>query len=111
METNITTWGWYENYIRALAAKLKKLFRQWFLQITLPMLINDVMAKVDSWSLVLLKFAKSKILGVGGGGILETMNIENVFHFLDHGFLVTALNKFGFGSNFLSWIKLLLNSQ
>ena len=39
------------------------------------------------------------------------MNIENAFDSLDHDFLVNVLNKFGFGSNFISWIKLLLNSQ
>ena len=32
--------------------------------------------------------------------------------YLDHDFLVTvSSNKFGFGSNFRSWIELLLNSQ
>ena len=39
------------------------------------------------------------------------MDIEKVFDSLDHDFLVNVLNKFGFGSNFISWIKLLLNSQ
>ena len=39
------------------------------------------------------------------------MDIEKAFDSLDHDFLVNALNKFGFGSNFVSWIKLLLNSQ
>ena len=39
------------------------------------------------------------------------MDIEKAFDSLDHDFLVHVLNKFGFGSNFVSWIKLLLNSQ
>ena len=39
------------------------------------------------------------------------MDIEKAFDSLDHDFLVTVLNKFGFGSNFISWTKLLLNSQ
>ena len=39
------------------------------------------------------------------------MDIEKVFDSLDHDFLVTLSNKFGFGSNFISWIKLSLNSQ
>ena len=39
------------------------------------------------------------------------MDIEKAFDSLDHDFLVNVLNKFGFGSNFISWIKLLLNSQ
>ena len=37
--------------------------------------------------------------------------MEKAFDSLDHDFLVNVLNKFGFGSNFISWIKLLLNSQ
>ena len=39
------------------------------------------------------------------------MDIEKAFDSLDHDFLVNVLNKFTFGSNFISWIKLLLNSQ
>ena len=45
------------------------------------------------------------------GEYLVTMDIEKAFDSLDHVFLVHVLNKFGFGSNFISWIKLLLNSQ
>ena len=45
------------------------------------------------------------------GGYLVTLDIEEAFDSLDHDFLVTMLNKFGFGSNFISWIKLQLNSQ
>ena len=39
------------------------------------------------------------------------MDLEKAFNSLDHDFLVNVLNRFGFGSNFISWIKLLLNSQ
>ena len=39
------------------------------------------------------------------------MDIEKAFDSLDHDFLVHVLNKFGFGSNFINWIKLLLNSH
>ena len=35
---------------------------------------------------------------------------KNAFDSLNHDFLVTVL-KFDFGSNFISWIKLLLNIQ
>ena len=45
------------------------------------------------------------------GGCLVTMDIEKAFDSLDHDFLVHVLNKFGFRSNFIRWIKLLLNSQ
>ena len=53
-----------------------------------------------------MKFTKNKLWGY-----LVTIYIEKAFDSLDHDLLVTALNKFGFGSNFISWIKLLLNSQ
>ena len=39
------------------------------------------------------------------------MDIEKAFDSLDHDFLVNVLNKFGFGSNFMSWNKFLLKSQ
>ena len=44
-------------------------------------------------------------------GYLVTIDIEKAFDSLDHDFLVTVLNKFGFEINVLSWIKLLLNTQ
>ena len=45
------------------------------------------------------------------GGFLVTMDIEKAFDSLDHNFLLTLLAKFGFGNNFLSWIKILLKKQ
>ena len=31
--------------------------------------------------------------------------------FVDHEFLLSVLKKFGFGQNFIHWVKLLLNNQ
>ena len=39
------------------------------------------------------------------------MDIEKAFNLLDHAFVINVFNMFSFGSNFISWIKLLLNSQ
>ena len=39
------------------------------------------------------------------------MDIDKAFDSLDHDFLVNVSNEFVFGSNFISWIKFLLNSQ
>ena len=39
------------------------------------------------------------------------MDIKKAFKSLDYDFVITVLNKFGFRSNFISWIWLLLNSQ
>ena len=44
-------------------------------------------------------------------GYLVTMDIEKAFDSLDHDFLLFALKKFGFGENFVYWIKVLLNKQ
>ena len=38
-------------------------------------------------------------------GYLVTMDIEKAFHTLDHDFLLFVLKKFGFGENFIHWIK------
>ena len=39
------------------------------------------------------------------------MDIEKAFDSLDHDFLLFVLKKFGFGENFIHWIKVLLNKQ
>ena len=40
-----------------------------------------------------------------------TTDIEKAFDSLDHSFLLTTLEKFGFGTNFINWIKIFLNEQ
>ena len=40
-------------------------------------------------------------------GYLATMDIKKSFDSLDHGFLLSASKKFGFGENFIHWIKVL----
>ena len=45
------------------------------------------------------------------GGYLVTMDIEKAFDSLDYDFLLNPLQKFGFGENFMHWIKVLLNKQ
>ena len=44
-------------------------------------------------------------------GYLVTMDLEKAFDSLDHDFLLCVLKKFGFGDNFITWIKILLNDQ
>ena len=39
------------------------------------------------------------------------MDIEKAFDSLDHNFLISTLEKYGFGQNFILWIKILLNDQ
>ena len=44
-------------------------------------------------------------------GYMATMDIKKAFDSLDHNFLLTVLEKIGFGNNFISWIKVLLSNQ
>ena len=44
-------------------------------------------------------------------GYLLTVDIKKAFDSLDHDFLLFVLKKFGFGENFIHWIKVLLNKQ
>lgn len=45
------------------------------------------------------------------GGYILTADIEKAFDSMDHHFLLAALQKFGFGSVFIDWIKMLLNKN
>ena len=44
-------------------------------------------------------------------GFLVTMNIEKASDSLDHNFLISTLEKYGFGKNFILWVKILLRDQ
>ena len=39
------------------------------------------------------------------------MDIEKAFFSLDHNFLISTLEKYGFGKNFISWVMILLRKQ
>ena len=38
-------------------------------------------------------------------GYVVAMNIEKILNSLDHDFIIATLEKFGFKSNFIDWIK------
>ena len=40
-----------------------------------------------------------------------TVDIEKVFDSLSHSFLLACLKKFGFGHDFIRWVKILFESQ
>ena len=42
-------------------------------------------------------------------GFLVTVDIEKAFDFVNHCFLLQILQKFGFGKDFVSWIKTVKN--
>ena len=45
------------------------------------------------------------------GGYIVTIEIVKVFDSLSHSFLLACLKKFGFGHDFIRWVKLLLQIQ
>ena len=56
----------------------------------------------------LLKYAEEE----NSDGILFAADIEKAFDSVDHNFIYATLKKFGFGSDFIQWIKTLFkNSQ
>ena len=44
-------------------------------------------------------------------GYLVTIDLEKAFDSLEHEFLITPLKKYGFGENFVKWIKIMLKNQ
>ena len=44
-------------------------------------------------------------------GYLVAMDIEKAFDSFNYDFLVSVLKTFGFGENYIYWIKVLLNDQ
>ena len=44
-------------------------------------------------------------------GYLVTIQIKKAFNSVDRSFLITTLEKFGFGTSFIDWIKIFLNDR
>ena len=44
-------------------------------------------------------------------GYIVTADIEKTFDSLSHSFLLTCLKKTGFGHDFITWVKILLETQ
>ena len=92
---------------KALAARLKKV---------LPTLIKPGQTA----------YVDGRYIGESGrliADIIETSNLENIegyllaidfekaFDSVNHNLLIAALGKFGFGNDFIDWIKILLTNQ
>ena len=67
------------------------------------MLKTDTLVKVRD----VIEIAKIKMIE----GSLVTMDIEKAFNSLDHNYLISALEKYGLGKNFISFLKTLLRYQ
>ena len=92
---------------KALAFRMKKV---------LPSIIHyDQTAYVkgryieESVSLIddLLKFAEEENLD----GILFAADIEKAFDSVDHNFIFASLKKFGFGDNFIQWVRTIFENS
>ena len=61
----------------------------------------------ESWRVIsdILEVASTLALE----GFLVTVHIEKAFDFVNHCFLLQILQKFGFGKDFVSWIKTVKN--
>ena len=44
-------------------------------------------------------------------GFLVTMDIEKAFDSFDHDFLISNLERYGFGKSFILWVKILPGDQ
>ena len=44
-------------------------------------------------------------------GYLVVIDFEKAFDSLNHNFLITVLEHYGFGNDFIEWIKILLKNQ
>ena len=79
--------------VKALSEKLK---------VVLPDLISSQQSKY-------VKIEITEIENVDG--FLVPMDIEKAFDSLDHNFLISTLEKYGFGQNFILWVEILLKDQ
>ena len=91
---------------KSLAIKIKEF---------LPQLVNyDQMAYVKGRNIGesirriddLLEYVDKENLD----GLIFAVGIEKVFDSIDHNFLLATLTKYGFGSNFIQWIKTLVSN-
>ena len=55
----------------------------------------------------LIKITKIKKLE----SFLVAMDIDEAIYSLDHNFLTSTLENYGFGKNFVIWLKILLRDQ
>ena len=92
---------------KALSDKLKKVLPDLIYSRKKPRLLQTyILVKVGDKYLMLLKLLKKNCKV-----FLVAMDIEKAFVSLDHDFLIFTLEKYGFGKNFVLWIKILLRDR
>ena len=91
---------------KALSEKLKKVLPDLISSQQTAYVKNRHIGECGRLISDIIKIAKIKKIG-----FLVTMDIEKAFDSLDHKFLIYALEKYGFGKKFISWVKILLRNQ
>ena len=92
---------------KALAQRLKK---------TLPFLISaNQSAYVDRRFISEGGRLISDLLEISNtlklDGLLATIDIQKAFDSVDHAFIISTLERYGFGNRFVRWVKILLKNQ
>ena len=44
-------------------------------------------------------------------GLLATIDVQKALDSVNHSFLISTLERYGFGNGFLKWVKILLKNQ
>ena len=68
------------------------------------MFTDDLLAKVVDFIIDLLEISNTLKLD----GLLPTTDIQKAFDSVDHSFLISTLERYGFGNRFVKWVNVLL---
>ena len=72
---------------------------------------SPIIKLLDTWKLDPVIILVYHLLVTNIPGFLLTMDLEKAFDSFEHDILLCVLKKIGFGDNFITCIKLLLNDQ
>ena len=87
---------WTINYFNFFSPRLKKLLPLLISSQQTPYVANRCISELGRLISYLLDVTEK----FKTNGYLVTIDIKKVFESLDHSFLITALEEFGFGTNF-----------
>ena len=96
-----------KNLSKALAGRLKKILPKLISPGQIAYVENRFIGESGRLIADILETCNSEKLE----GLLLAIDIEKAFDSLEQDLLIAALEKDGFGGEFLNWIKILLNDQ
>ena len=120
-----------------MSQRLKRLFLFLFLQINLPKLKDNLLTKVEGGlfqkthpfliSANQSALVEGQFINEGGrwlisdlleisntlklGSLLATIDIQKAFESVEHSFLISKVEKYWFGNQFVKWVKMLLETS